>query len=129
MAAGDDRIRATGAYTRCGPGVDRLTPAGDSGLRAADDCELLAFSRRLAVERGARLVGRSVRFVVRGGGSSARVRVRVGAFSSTRRVLLDYGGRRSVTVRLSAGAAARLRRGGALRLSAAGRTVALRVRR
>jgi hypothetical protein len=127
--AGDDRIRAPGAYSRCGAGEDRLTPAGDSGLRAADDCELLAFSRRLAVERGVRLDGRSVRFVVWGSASSARVQLRVGRTAITRRVVLDYGGRRGVTVRLPARAAARLRRGGALRLAASGKTLALRVTR
>jgi hypothetical protein len=125
--AGDDRIRASGASSRCGAGEDRLTPVGDSGLRASGDCELLAFSGALAVARTATLHGRDLQLrVVSRGGASRAVRLRIGGRSFTRRVHTDYGGAGRLRLRLPAAVAARAR---IVRVAAQGRTVALRIRR
>lgn len=119
---GDDRIRAAAAGSRCGAGSDRITPLGDSGLRAGGDCELLAFSPTLAVQRSARLRGRRLRLVL-WTTRAVTLRLHIGRRTVRRRFQPDYGGRTVASVRVPRGVP------GVIRVTARGKTLALRVRR
>lgn len=126
--SGDDRIKAPPRNVACGDGHDRLTPLGNSGLRAPADCELLAFAAGLAVERTARLRGR--RLELRAWvGRTATLRVRAGGRVVSRRVDPGFSTRQRVRFTLPARAAASVRRSGLVRVTARGTTLALRVRR